>query len=80
MQGREGENRITAYKYSQGVSEGRELVTDLEDGRKSGLKLIYRIRLHVKVYFSMEKGRGVEQGAQGCPYTISPLQHIWMRE
>lgn len=80
IEGREGKNRITVYKYSQGRSEERELVTVLEDGRKSGLKSIHKIRLDIKVYFLMEKGRGVEQGAQGCSYTISPLQHIWRRE
>lgn len=62
--GREGESRITVYKYSQGtsVSEGQELVTVLEDGRKksNGLKLRYKIRLHIKVYFLMEEDRGME--------------------
>lgn len=34
--GRDGENRITVYKYTEGtgISERRELVTVLEDGNK----------------------------------------------
>lgn len=75
--GREGENRITVYKYSKGtsISEGGKLVTVLEDGKKmsNGLKLRYKIRLHVKVYVFMDKGRGVEEGAQGVPRHHLPI-------
>lgn len=41
--------------------------------KNNGLKLRYKIRLHIEVHFLMGKGRGVELGEQGMPiYHLFP--------
>lgn len=73
----EREGRITAINTLKVpvISEGRKLVTVLEDDSKKSnrSKLRHKIRLHVKVYFLMEKGRRVEKGAQGVSIYHLPI-------
>lgn len=73
----EREGRITAINTLKVpvISEGRKLVTVLEDGSKKSnrSKLRHKIRLHVKVYFLMEKGRRVKKGAQGVSIYHLPI-------